>query len=234
MKYLVLFDIDGTLLKLQKGIAAPVFFNAIQDVIGFKISSDIPVDFAGRTDYSILSYIFKQSNFPKAYLESNLNEIYNRINDYFEVKVSKEQITVLDGVYELLELLSKNGSIRLGLVTGNFQKNAILKVRLAEIDKYFSFGAFGDYAPNRLNLPKMAIQAALSNDIVSIPEKSLIIGDTHRDITSAQHNKMKSIAVATGGTQFNELLKFNPDAIYENFKDYKNVYWKILELLKII
>jgi phosphoglycolate phosphatase-like HAD superfamily hydrolase len=233
MKSLILFDIDGTLVNLKKGVAAPIFFKAIKEVLGVEINPNIHIDFAGRTDYGILTYILKTHNFPGPIENELLEDIYNKIYEDFKNMLSVDSIRILEGVPILLELLSQNNELKLGLVTGNFKKNALLKLEMSGLDKYFSFGAFGDFLPNRLDLPKIALQNANSmNGNIFKNTNTLVIGDTHRDIQSAQHNKMKSLAVATGGSQYLELLKFNPDAIFESFDNPSNVYNTILSLFK--
>lgn len=233
MKYLILFDIDGTLINLKKGVAAPIFFKAIKEVLGLEIDSNIHIDFAGRTDYGILSYIFKSHNFSTEIEHQKMEEIYEKIFEDFKQLLSSDSIKVLDGVPRLINLLSQNQDLKLGLVTGNFKKNALLKLEMCGLDKYFSFGAFGDFLPNRLDLPKIALQNANSlNGNIFKNKNTLVVGDTHRDIQSAKHNKMKSLAVSTGGSNYSDLIKFEPDAIFENFEDSLNVYNTILSLFK--
>lgn len=234
MEYLILFDIDGTLIRMKKGFANPIFFNVIKRVLNHDIDKNLHIDFAGRTDFGILTHIFKSIGLDSSHFEEELEIIYEEIYKEFKEKLQPDSLLVLDGVPNLLNLLKEDGNFTLGLVTGNFRKNALLKLEHCGLEKYFDCGAFGDIQPNRLDLPKIALNNANSlNGQKFTREKTLVIGDTHRDIQSAEHNRMKSMGVGTGGTQYSELLKFNPNLIFENFEDYFAVYNSILKLFKI-
>jgi phosphoglycolate phosphatase-like HAD superfamily hydrolase len=234
MQYLILFDIDGTLIRMKKGFASPIFFDVIKKVLNYEIDKNLHIDFAGRTDYGILTHIFNSIGLESSHFEKELEIIYDEIYLEFKSKLQPDSLFVLDGVKDLLSLISENDKISMGLVTGNFKKNAILKLEYCGLDHFFKFGAFGDIQPNRLDLPKIAFQNANSNNGNSFTrENTLVIGDTHRDIQSAEHNKMKSMGVATGGQIYSELLKFGPNLIFENLEDYRTVYNSILKLFKI-
>jgi phosphoglycolate phosphatase-like HAD superfamily hydrolase len=218
---------------MKKGFANPIFFNVIKDVLGIEIDNNIRIDFAGRTDYGILTHIFKSAGLDASHFEEHLASIYDAIYEEFRNNLAPDSLRVLDGVLQLLELLKSNEQYTLGLVTGNFQKNAILKLEHCGLNNFFEIGAFGDFLPNRLDLPKNALENANSlNGRNFSRSNTLVIGDTHRDIQSAQHNKMKSMAVATGGTPYFELLKFSPDLIFENLEDYREVYSSIHKLFE--
>lgn len=231
MNYLILFDIDGTLIRMKKGFATPIFFKVIKEVLNYDINSDLKIDFAGRTDYGILTHIFKSIGLDSSHFEEKLDIIYKEICQEFKKNFTSDSLRVLDGVPELLKLLNDDGRFALGLVTGNFRQNAMLKLEYCGLDKYFKFGAFGDFLPNRLDLPKNAIKNANEFYGKSFSAfNSLVVGDTHRDIQSAEHNKMKSMGVATGGVPYYELLKFEPNLIFENLEEYFNVYNSIIKL----
>jgi phosphoglycolate phosphatase-like HAD superfamily hydrolase len=150
------------------------------------------------------------------------------------LKLTDDSLRVLDGVPRLLDLLKADGRITMGLVTGNFMKNAKLKLEHCDLLDYFECGAYGDFLPNRLDLPKIALDDANTLEDRTFSHKNtLVVGDTHRDIQSAEHNRMKSMGVATGGSPYSELLKFNPDLIFENLDDSYQVYSSILKCLNI-
>lgn len=233
MNILILFDIDGTLIRMKKGFANPIFFKVIKKVLDIDINNNIKIDFAGRTDYGILTHIFKSAGLDSSHFEEHLTIIYDEIFKEFKNNLTNDSLRILDGVPQLLELLSNDDRFTLGLVTGNFKKNALLKLEHCGLDKYFCCGAFGDFLPNRLDLPKIALESANSSNHKDFTRaKTLIVGDTHRDIQSAEHNKMKSMGVATGGTPYFELLKFSPNLIFENLEDFREVYSSITKLFK--
>ncbi len=231
--YLVLFDIDGTMVHIKKGISQSIFSKVLKDTLGIQMDSRVHIDFAGRTDFGIITSIFKSLNLDQNLFLDNKEIIYNNINSEFKSQLVQSDIQVLDGVVELLEILHKDSRFKIGLVTGNFQLNAHTKLKLANLLHYFDFGAYGDNFPNRLDLPKTALKNAKELFPEVSPKKSIVVGDTHRDIQSAQHNKMKSMAVATGNTPYYELLKFEPDLIFSSLEEYIDVYKSILKIFEI-
>lgn len=231
--YLVLFDIDGTLIHIKKGISQSIFAKVLKDTLGIQMDSRVHIDFAGRTDFGIITSIFKSLNLEQKLFLDNKELIYYHINQEFQSQLVQSDIQVLDGVVELLNLLHQDDRFKIGLVTGNFQLNAHTKLEIVNLLHYFDFGAYGDSFPNRLDLPKTALKNAkeLYPDVSS--KKSIVVGDTHRDIQSAQHNRMKSMAVATGNTPYYELLKFEPDLIFSSLEEYLDVYNSILNIFEI-
>ncbi len=231
--HLVLFDIDGTLIHIKKGISQSIFASVLNDTLGIQMDSRIHIDFAGRTDFGIITSIFKTLNLDQQLFLDNKDIIYQKINEEFKSQLVQSDIQVLDGVVELLDILHRDDRFKIGLVTGNFELNAHTKLEIAKLIDYFDFGAYGDNFPNRLDLPKTALNnaKALYPDVSS--KKTIVVGDTHRDIQSAQHNKMKSMAVATGNTPYYELLKFEPDLIFSSLEEYLDVYKSILNIFDI-
>lgn len=228
--YLVLFDIDGTLIHVKKGISQNIFAKVLKDTFGIEMNSRIHIDFAGRTDFGIITSIFKSLNLNQQLFLDNKDLIYEKINLEFQSQLSKSELEVLDGVVNLLNLLHQDERFKIGLVTGNFKLNARTKLKVANLLHYFDFGAYGDNFPNRLDLPKTALLIAKEKYPDVSAKKTLVVGDTHRDIQSAKHNRMKSMAVATGNTPYYELVKFSPDLIFSSLEDYYDVYKSILKL----
>lgn len=223
MKKLVLFDIDGTVLNVESNIAKSIFVDTFGELFNIDISHHIP-SFHGKTDLQILSDIRKYYNINH---NTDLNHIWDVIYNKFRTNLNSSNIEVLPGVRELINLLAKNDKYAIGLVTGNFKKNAYLKLSLAELDNYFHFGGFGDDSENRNMLPEIALERAKRKKIINESfdnENAIIIGDTFRDIQAARHNKMKVIAVATGKASVKELSYYSPDYLLENLSDYTKVY----------
>lgn len=231
--HLVLFDIDGTLIHIKKGISQSIFAKVLKDTLGINMDSTIHIDFAGRTDFGIITSIFKHLNLDTQLFLNNKDLIYEKINQEFRSQLSKSDIEVLDGVVDLLNLLHQDQRFKIGLVTGNFMLNAHTKLKIANLLQYFDFGAYGDNFPNRLDLPKTALKIAKEKYPDVSSKKTIVVGDTHRDIQSAKHNKMKSMAVATGNTPYYELMKFSPDLIFSSLEDYFDVYKSILNIFEL-
>lgn len=230
-KYLLLFDIDGTLVRLNTGVAAPIFANAIKQVIGINIELHPTLSFAGRTDYGILQEILRHNDYSENISREKIGEIYNLIYQDFQKLLSSDTIKILPGVKDLLELLYIDDRFILGILTGNFEKNAILKIEFFNLQHYFKFGVFGDFAIDRNDLPLQALRLAnTSTNLHFTAQQCLVIGDTQIDILSAKQSNMRSLAVATGILDKSQLAEHSPDLLFENFSDYHNVYNSILNL----
>lgn len=108
--------------------------------------------------------------------------------------------TVLPGVRELLGWLSGRGDVRLGLVTGNFEPVARLKLARAGIGGHFPSGqgAFGSDAEDRAALPAIARRRAGRGGAPHPRDRTIVIGDTPRDIACARADGLRCMAVATG------------------------------------
>lgn len=234
-KFLLLFDIDGTILRLYPSIAAPIFERAIKQVVNTDIELHPTLSFAGRTDYSILQEILDHNKYANTILKEKIEEIYELIYQDFQKLLSNDTIKILPGVRELLEFLYNDNRFTLALLTGNFEKNAQLKIGFFNLQHYFKFGVYGDLIANRNELPLQALKLANSPEFNNsfLPEQCVIIGDTMNDILSAKNAQMHSLAVATGVTPIEELANYTPDLLFENFADYRIVYNSILNLFNI-
>ena len=223
MKKIVLFDIDGTILNVESSLARSIFIDTFGEMFSIDISKSIP-SFHGKTDLQIIADI---ANLYGIDYSNEIEQIWNNIFEKFEQRISKESITILPGAAELIEEIEKADNFELGLVTGNFRKNAYLKLSLVGLDEYFPFGGFGDDCPDRNKLPLIAIERAKKSKIIdeTYPiSNSVIIGDTFRDIQAAKSNSLKAVAVATGKAPSSELRRYTPDVLFEDLSDYKKVF----------
>lgn len=223
MKKIVLFDIDGTILNVESSLARSIFIDAFGELFGIDISKNIP-SFHGKTDLQIIADI---ANLYSIDYNNETEQIWNNIFEKFEQRITKESITILPGAFELIEEINKAENFELGLVTGNFKKNAYYKLSLVGLDEYFPFGGFGDDSSDRNKLPLIAIERAKKSKIIDETysiSNSVIIGDTFRDIQAAKSNSLKSVAVATGKAPSSELRRYTPDVLFEDLSDYKKVF----------
>lgn len=122
-------------------------------------------------------------------------------------------------VTELLLDLEKRGDI-LGLVTGNVEKIAKLKLQKIGLLDFFKVGGFGDSSERRSEVALSAIKHAEEKFKTKIDKKDIfVIGDTPRDIECGKETAIKTIAVATGPYSLFELKKHNPDYAFEDFSE---------------
>ncbi|NHQ59274.1 HAD hydrolase-like protein [Chlorobium sp. BLA1] len=215
LKKLVLFDIDGTLLSVGR-INRSVLGDALKEVYGTEGSTGTH-NFAGKMDSVIMYEVLQSAGLSEDDITGKFELAKATYIEMFRDLAKPEDVTLMEGVRELLDELSVRSELMLGLLTGNFEESGRHKLRLPYIDHYFPFGAFADDAKSRNALPPVAVEKAyritgrrFSDDDV------IIIGDTEHDIACARAHNAKSIAVATGTYSAGELKKHKPDVVLEN------------------
>jgi phosphoglycolate phosphatase-like HAD superfamily hydrolase len=120
----------------------------------------------------------------------------------------------------------------MGLLTGNFEEGARLKLQPPDLNRYFPFGAFGDGARQRVELPVRGVEAAEKYTGQRFSEKEIvIIGDTPNDIHCGRHLNVRTIAVATSHYPLEELKAEGPDFVFSDLTDTEKVLSAILEHL---
>jgi phosphoglycolate phosphatase-like HAD superfamily hydrolase len=121
------------------------------------------------------------------------------------------------GVKSALEMLAKH-RIPVGLVTGNLSAIAWRKLEHADIDRHFSFGAFAEEATTRTRLARLAVLKAKKKHLAAASCSVTLIGDHANDIAAAQANGFRSVAVATGLMDADQLSSFKPDVLLNNLE----------------
>lgn len=213
--HILLFDIDGTLIRTG-GAGRRAMERAFETVHGIPRSLE-GVSLGGKTDPQIYAELLAHNNavpdlepFRRAYFQ-NLREELPRGNG---------NAMVLPGICDLLNHLSRQPDCLTGLLTGNWQEGADIKLEFFGIRQYFHFGAFGDDAPDRRALPAFAERRArlfmtgtVENGGCAGPasHRFIVIGDTPRDIDCARHAGFLALAVATGEYPVDALAAHRPD-----------------------
>ncbi|MGQ9819187.1 MAG: HAD family hydrolase [Candidatus Kapaibacteriales bacterium] len=228
--FLFLFDIDGTILNVRQNLSKQIFNNVFQRFFKVPTPKKIEFDFSGLTDLAILKNIAHLYSISFSLVILNIKQFWETLFDEFQKTLKVSDVSLLPGVRESILFLTQSNDFMLGLLTGNFQKNAYYKLALVGLDKFFPFGAFGDEEVERSKLIPKAISKA--NEFIGgnlfDKNNSIVIGDSVSDILSAKENDVKIIAVSTGRTRMNELLYYNPDFIIDSFYEFP----KIVEFLK--
>lgn len=232
-KYLLLFDIDGTILTFKSGLAKDLFVEMLEDIFEDEIPQEAFPKFAGMTDLSILRAINDYMGKDFSVIEARIEEIWDKMLNLFKNHTNSKNITLMPGILELLDKFEKDERFQLGLITGNINRNAYLKLQAHGLDKYFPFGGFGNDFEDRNGLPSLAISRAnvYSGKEIFNHNNTLIIGDTWRDIICAKSNKVYSCAVATGYYSKKELAEYEPDLLYDDFSDYNLIFNSFVDLL---
>lgn len=187
------------------------------------------LDFQGKTDPVILKESLEIMGFSHKEIEEKTENLKERYFFHLAGNIHKFDVTLFPGITEILEKLSSRDDIFLGLLTGNFQRSARIKLDSHKLNHYFSFGAFGDDAPVRNLLPEVAkkrVAELFQKDMDY--SKTYIIGDTVYDIRCAKYAGAVSVAVGTGWVPAEKLLDEKPDYYFENLED-TNHFLNILE-----
>ena len=201
-----LFDIDGTLLREPNRVHYLAFVQCLQETMGRPISLE-GVTVHGSTDPAILRAAFAAADVSEDEWLHREPAILARLNQIVLSQRDKIAIRVMPGVQQTLEHLQSHGSA-LGVATGNLEEIGWLKVELAGLRNYFTFGGFSDRFPLRADMIAHAAEAAraVAGNAASI----CIVGDTPSDITAASANGLPTIAVATGIYTVDQLAAHHP------------------------
>jgi phosphoglycolate phosphatase len=218
---LILFDIDGTLLR--EGMAPKIAFaRALRETY----STTGPVGefkFAGMTDPECVSAIMRLAGVEEATIRQRRPECLRRYVDHLAVEMqSHDGARLFPGVRELLERLNKLDDVLVGLLTGNIVRGAELKLRRWNIQDYFRFGAYGDDHEDRTVLAQIALEKARA--LAGRPftgADTTVVGDTPKDVACARAIGARAVVVATGTVGRADLIQSSPDVILDSFENHE-------------
>lgn len=224
---LVLFDIDGTLVQTDRQ-SIDQWRIRVVEVFRHVYRKDLPVDFdLARVNGKVERRYFREIAAMLGVTSEEFEKKFPAAAEYFHLllkhHIEKKNInfTKVREAAELVGLLEKSTRIHIGLVTGNIEKNAWLKLRSADFDAPFRVGGFGDYVEDRGDLVLEAISKAESHYGVRYSKTDIIvIGDTIHDIASAKKAGVVSVGVATGMTEsYEELVAAGGDVVAKTLID---------------
>jgi phosphoglycolate phosphatase-like HAD superfamily hydrolase len=213
---LVLFDIDGTLVRRAGPHHRQALVDAVRDVTGLETTTDgIPVQ--GMLDPDILSVMMSHAGADPASIRRALPAIIERAQELYIASVPDLQDKTCPGARELLDTLTTNGVV-LALVTGNLTRIGWRKLDRAGLHRYFRYGAFAETAADRSDLARQAITIARRDHEILRETPISLIGDAPADIIAAKANGIRSISVCTGLTSREELEAHHPDVLVEDLR----------------
>lgn len=226
MNKLVLFDIDGTLLKHKTD--KKYWRETLRQVYGVNAKAE-EINYPGMIDPQIIQAVAQKKGVVEEEIKSKLSEALRRLGENIENEIIPNEITILPGVAKLLEILASEEDIILGLLTGNVRRKALAKLESAGLRKFFRLGAFGDDRETREELVDVAIKRAQRlmrgkrNGI-----RVFVVGDTPRDVRCAKANGVVAIAVASGEASLHELKRAQPDWLLRSLDDHQ----RFVDILK--
>ncbi len=205
---LVLFDIDGTLLLKAAAAHADALRAALQRVWHVRDVRDVRVDTAGRTDPEIARLMLLQLGVSADRIDGGMLDFKHVCALEYERRVPDDlSAHVAPGARELLEQLAERDDTTLALVTGNLQPVARLKLGAAGLAGFFAHGqgGFGSDSEDRSELPGIARRRAGRDGRPYPRERTVVVGDTPRDIACARADGVQCLAVATGPYRTDQL-----------------------------
>jgi len=213
---LLLFDIDGTLVKPIGSGRDHIEF-VLSKLCGKPISTD-GVSFSGRTDPQILEETLLLAGLEPKQISDLLPVALAQYSDH--ATYASNEVHPSEGVRALLEHLRTIETVQLALLTGNVRLTAYRKLAAARLDHLFPFGAFGCDHADRSRLPTFAAARAREYCGKAFSgHEIVIVGDSVHDITCGLDVGALSVAVATGYTSYQDLESANPDVLLRDLTD---------------
>ena len=214
--HILLFDIDGTLVSTG-GAGAVAWRQAFEELHG------VPADIgkftdAGMTDPDVGAKTFEAVLGRKPSPLELTALIQRRLEHLPEAVAASEDYKVLPGVPERLRQLSRAGHL-LGLITGNGDGAAHVKLERADLNRWFTFGAYAALAAERADIVREAVARGEAMFGEDVPNSEIfVIGDTPRDIDAAHAAGCSAIGVATGHYDVGALRDAGADHVLETLE----------------
>ncbi len=220
---LFLFDVDGTLVSAG-GAGRMALRRALEEVYGTTGPVD-DYDFRGRTDPRIVLDLLGAVGWNEANIRARLEACFAAyVRELDAIIADGTRVRLMPGVAEVVRALSARADALVGLLTGNIEPGARVKLRPTGLWPLFRVGAFGSDDLDRRRLPAVACARArviLGRDIPF--ERVTIIGDTPLDVDCARACGALAVAVATGRHTAPELAACAPDFLFGDFSDVHRV-----------
>jgi phosphoglycolate phosphatase len=220
MTKFILFDIDGTLVSLD-GAGSRSLNRAMEELLRVK-DGFRQINFAGKTDLQIIREGLGKLGL--ADRDDLLHSLLDRYLVHLEAAVSSGGGHLKMGVKELLQALEDLADVHLGLLTGNAETGARLKLKPFGLNRYFPVGAFGSDSEDRNLLLPIAVQRLQACESISVShQQCVVIGDTPKDVECARIYGASSIAVATGPYSLSALKKTQADLVVPDLANTKQI-----------
>ena len=218
--HLVLFDIDGTLIR-GHGMGRKALERAFAEVFRIRVEEHPElrsVPFAGRTDPTIQAGMAAVLRIPDTVFRAKRSDFEAAYCRHLRVTVAESSDKEpCPGVLDLLPRFHRHPDVLLGLLTGNIEKGARIKLDPFGLNAYFPFGGFGSDHEDRAVLAVKAWEIGRTRAKKPIaPEHVLVVGDTEHDVTAGKQNGFLTAGVTTGFGTREALTAVGVDAVFED------------------
>lgn len=216
---LFLFDVDGTLVT-ARGAGRTALSRALASVYGTAGPIE-GYDFRGKTDPRIVFDLMGAAGLVEAVVAERLADCFDAYVRELEALVTDaHRVQLMPGIGEVVRDLASRTDAVVGLLTGNIEAGARVKLAPTGLWPLFRLGAYGSDDADRRRLPAVACARArvLTGREFSF-ERVTIIGDTPLDVDCARACGARAVAVATGQHRVAELAACGPDLVFSDFGD---------------
>jgi phosphoglycolate phosphatase-like HAD superfamily hydrolase len=225
---LFLFDIDGTLVSVR-GAGRAAFARALEEIYGTAGTIE-RYDFRGRTDLRMVHDLMTEAGL-------DVEQIRTRVDDFFRVYAREltriigdgSRIQVLPGVTDVVRRLGARPDAVVGLLTGNVEAGARIKLEPTGLWPFFRVAAYGGDDADRRRLPAIARQRARALGHEFAFDRITIIGDTPLDVECARGCGAVAVAVATGQYPVEQLATCRPDLLFSDLADVERVVARLTD-----
>ncbi len=205
----VLFDIDGTLL-ITGGAGGVAWQRAFEECFGVEADIAEHTD-AGMTDPEIAAIVFRAVIGREASPQERSRAIAGYLRHLPDAVAESAGYRVMPGVEVLLERLIDAGFL-LGLVTGNIEPAAHVKLARGRLNRFFSFGGYGSDSADRTEVTEAALRRGELVSGGTLGDGACIaVGDTPRDVKAGHGAGIKVLGVATGAYSVEQLRAAQAD-----------------------
>jgi phosphoglycolate phosphatase len=210
----VLWDIDGTLLTTG-GAGAVAWQRAFRELYDVEANIDEHTR-AGMTDPEITEIIFDAVVGRKGTAAEHAAVVAKYLEYMPDAVAESSGYEVKPGIAATLARLADEGVVQ-GIVSGNVEPAARIKLERGDLNKYLSFGGFGSDDRDRTKVTERAIERGAEAAGAPLDLAATIsVGDTPRDVTAGHGAGIRVVGVATGSYSLEELEAADADWAIED------------------
>jgi phosphoglycolate phosphatase-like HAD superfamily hydrolase len=201
---------------LTGGAGMRAFYRALHQVFELAVETEV-IHPDGKTDpliaKEVLEYFGRQDRWNEESQHALFTSYVACLDQEMALAGECNAVRVLPGVTELLESLTAHPEFALGVVTGNIERGAGIKLECAGLQKYFPFGGYGSDSEDRTILIRTAIERGAQRIAPARLDVVFVVGDTPRDIIHGRAAGASVIAVASARYSMEELREYEPDLL---------------------
>ena len=214
---MVLFDIDGTLIRKAGPHHREALVQAVRAVTGLASTTEgIPVQ--GMLDRDILRIMMRNAGAGERVVSRAMPALVEKAQAMYDRSCPDLRRKVCPGARMLLYRLSRKAHVVTGLVTGNLSRIGWMKMERSGLKPYLRFGAFAELGRDRTALVSLALKQARKEGWIDARTTVSLVGDHPNDIIAAKANGVRSAAVATGLSSAEELREHSPDILVDDLR----------------